>query len=236
MILQKDETSIPADKATPVDFVFLDSGTGGIPYMEFLKKACPECHCEYYADSENFPYGTKTTPEIIECVSEAVTKIIKKYNPSVIVIACNTISVTALDALRKKFSVPFVGTVPAIKLAAKISKNKRIGLLATQQTVTHPYTDKLIKDFASDCNVFKRGDTDLVEFIEHRLKTATQTERQNAIKGAIDYFKENEVDTIILGCTHFIFMADDIAAMAGNGVQVIDSREGVVRQALKLWK
>lgn len=216
-----------------VDFAFLDSGTGGLPYMCYLNEKCPEASCIYVADAQNFPYGEKSSLEISECVINVCKKIIEKFNPKVIVLACNTMSVTALSDVRQKFSVPFIGTVPAIKLAAKLSKNKRIGLLATQRSVSQDYTLQLIKDFASDCKVFSRGDGKLISFIEHNLTTAMESEKLIAVKPAVDFFKENDVDTIILGCTHFIHFAPEIQKVAGEKISVIDSREGVVKQALK---
>ena len=219
-----------------VDFAFLDSGTGGIPYMLSLKEKVPGATCVYLGDTARFPYGQKTPKEVIDAASEAVDLIQKKWSPKTLIVACNTISVTALEGLRARFpSLPIVGTVPAIKLAAKVTKNKRIGLLATNATVNHPYSQKLIEDFASDCAVFKRGDPDLIEFIEKKLFTASREERLAAVRPAVDWFASNNCDTIILGCTHFTHIADDIKAAAGDGVFVIDSREGVANQALRVF-
>ena len=85
------------------DFVFIDSGTGGIPYLLHLKNYLPQANCVYVGDTKNFPYGTKSSEEIIKCVTSLVQKIIEKFNPLVIVVACNTMSVNALDSLRKEF-------------------------------------------------------------------------------------------------------------------------------------
>lgn len=219
-----------------VDFAFLDSGTGGIPYMLSLKEKVPGATCVYLGDTARFPYGQKTPKEVTDAASEAVELIQKKWSPKTLIVACNTISVTALEGLRARFpDLPIVGTVPAIKLAAKVTKNKRIGLLATNATVNHPYSQKLIEDFASDCAVFKRGDPDLIEFIEKKLFTASREERLFAVRPAVDWFASNDCDTIILGCTHFTHIADDIKAAAGDGVFVIDSREGVANQALRVF-
>lgn len=216
-------------------FAFLDSGTGGIPYMLYLKQHFPEARCVYLGDTANFPYGEKSADEVIECTKKAVSLILDKFYPEAIVIACNTMSVTALAAVREAFpDVPFVGTVPAIKLAAAVTQNKCIGLLATRQSVSNPYTEKLISDFASDCRVIKRGDPDLIEFIEKKLFTASPEERVTAVTPAVDYFRSQGADTIILGCTHFIHMAEDIQKAAGNSVRVIDSRDGVVKQAMRV--
>ncbi|MCM1321353.1 MAG: glutamate racemase [Bacteroides sp.] len=216
------------------DFGFLDSGTGGLSYMLYLKKFRPQCRCVYLADTRNFPYGEKTSEQIRECAANAAETLMNLCSPRVIVIACNTMSVTALDSLRCRFAVPFVGTVPAVKLAASLSKTRRLGLLATRHTVSHPYTDKLIADFASDCAVIKRGDPELVEFVERRLFSASYEERLAAVMPAVEFFKAENVDTIILGCTHFIHLAEELQKAAGSAIRVIDSRGGVMKQALKL--
>ncbi len=218
-----------------IDFAFLDSGTGGIPYMLELKKKCPDARCVYMGDTAHFPYGQKSEKEITDCASQALSVIINTWNPKTVVIACNTISVTSLSDLRALFpDTPIVGTVPAIKLAAKVTRNKNIGLLATNATVHHPYNQKLIQDYASDCHVFNRGDPDLIAFIEHDLFNAGREERLKAVQPAVSFFLENNCDTIILGCTHFTHIAEDISQAAGSGVQVVDSRDGVANQALRV--
>ena len=216
-----------------IDFVFLDSGTGGIPYMLDLKEKCPNATCIYVGDTAHFPYGEKSESKIISCAQNVVQHVIEKWQPRTIVIACNTMSVTALSALRTQFpNIPFVGTVPAIRLAGRESKNRKIGLLATNATVQHQYTQKLIDDFASDCVVEKRGDPALVAFVEHRLFFATEAEKEEAVKPAVDFFAEKNCDTIILGCTHFTHIADTMRKVAGKNVHVIDSRNGVSCRAL----
>ena len=164
-----------------VDFAFLDSGTGGIPYMLALKERQPDARCIYLGDTAHFPYGEKSPEEVTRCAASTITAIVERWNPRTLVVACNTISVTALADLRSLFpGLPIVGTVPAIKLAAKVTRNKRIGLLATNATVNHPYSARLIADFASDCQVFSRGDPDLIAFIENKLFTASPEERRQA--------------------------------------------------------
>lgn len=218
-----------------VDFAFLDSGTGGVPYMLDLKKKSPESNCVYLGDTENFPYGEKSASQVSECATRAVQKIVSLWNPKVLVIACNTISVGALSALRKKFpALPIVGTVPAIKIAAQKTRNGRIGLLATSATVENPYSKKLIEDFANDCQVFMRGDGALVSFVERELFRSTHEQKIAAVNPAINFFKQNDCDTIILGCTHFTHVAKEIAEAAGKDICVVDSRDGVANQALRV--
>lgn len=220
-----------------VNFAFLDSGTGGLPYLQFLKEKHCEASCIYVGDTKNFPYGEKTSQEIVENSCECVTKIIQKWNPKAIVIACNTISVTALEEMRRRFpDTPFIGTVPAIKPAAQVSKTRKIGLLATNATVNHPYTKKLISDFASDCQVVSRGDPELISFIEHKYFSSTREQRIQACMPAVNFFKEQGCDVIVLACTHFLNMAEEIQEACGEGVTVIDSREGVTKHAWEVME
>lgn len=199
-----------------------------------VKKKAPLSRCIYLGDTAQFPYGQKSPEEITACASAAISLMLTLWAPRAIVVACNTISVTSLERLRSHFSVPIVGTVPAIRLAARVTKNKRIGLLATNATVRHPYNARLIKDFASDCTVLSRGDPELIDFVEHRLFCASAQERLCAVKPAVDFFHADFCDTIILGCTHFTHIAEDLSACAGESVRVVDSRDGVANQALRV--
>ncbi len=215
------------------DFVFLDSGVGGIPYMTSLLKKCPGVNCVYVADTANFPYGEKTHEGVVECVLPLVNKIKKEFQPHVIVIACNTISVNALESLRNENNdVLFVGTVPAIKLAAAVSKKRRIGLLATNATCENPYNLELKEKFAADCELVCRGDAELVSYIEHNAFTASRAECLEAVKPAVDFFRSRDCDVIILGCTHFLNITDVFKEACSPDISVVDSVDGVVRHAL----
>ena len=218
-----------------VDFAFIDSGAGGIPYLVRLKELCPSARCVYIGDTDNFPYGEKTHDEVVDCVRSLVKRVREKCNPKVIVMACNTMSVNALDEVRAANpDIKFVGTVPAIKLAASVSKKRRIGLLATNSTIRNPYSQELKNTFAFDCELISRGDPELISFVEHKYFSPDNSEEdtKNAIKPAVDFFKDNGCDVIILGCTHFLNIADEIQDMAGENITVVDSRNGVVKHAL----
>lgn len=218
-----------------VNFAFLDSGVGGLPYLAYLKQLCPEAVCVYVADTKNFPYGEKSKAQIEENASNCVKKIISKWKPDVVVVACNTISVTALEELRKRFpGTSFVGTVPAIKLASSVSKKRKIGLLATNATVNHPYTKKLIEEFASDCQIVSRGEPELISFIEHKFNSASEKERLEAVKPSVDFFKNAGCDCIVLACTHFLNMTEYFKKAGEDAVIVVDSLDGVVRHALEV--
>ena len=218
-----------------VDFVFLDSGTGGIPYLAKLRELFPSSSCVYVGDTSNFPYGEKPLEQVISCAVSIAGQIIKKFNPRAIVVACNTISVNALSVLRKTYpDTLFVGTVPAIKLAGKISKKRCIGLLATNSTIKSPLNRELKEQFASDCRLILRGDPKLISFIEHKSFTAQKKDIESAVKPAIDFFKNEGCDVIVLGCTHFLNISDIIQKVCGDEIAVVDSREGVARRALSV--
>ena len=217
------------------DFVFIDSGVGGIPYMTNLIKREPAASCVYVADTANFPYGEKSHSEVVSCVLELVKKIQARFSPAVIVVACNTMSVNALDELRASFpSVSFVGTVPAIKLAASVSKKRRIGLLATKATCENPYNLELKEKFAADCTIINRADPELISYIEHNVFTASREECLAAVKPAIDFFRSQECDVIILGCTHFLNITDIFREACSPDLKVVDSVDGVVRHSLEV--
>ena len=217
------------------DFVFIDSGVGGIPYMTELLKRAPEARCLYVADAANFPYGEKTHEEVVACVVELVKKICNRFAPAVIVVACNTMSVNALETIRETFpQVKFIGTVPAIKLAASVSKKRRIGLLATKATCENPYNLELKEKFASDCTLINRPDPELISYIEHNAFTASREECLKAVQPAVDFFRSQNCDVMILGCTHFLNFTDVFEEACGKDIKVVDSVDGVVRHAIEV--
>ncbi len=218
------------------DFVFIDSGVGGIPYMTSLLKRSSQASCLYVADTANFPYGEKSHEEVVTAASSLVEKICKRFAPSVIIVACNTISVNALDFLRQTFpQVKFVGTVPAIKLAASVSQKRKIGLLATKATCENPYNIELKNNFASDCQLICRPDASLVSFIEHKAFTSEPSELLQAVEPAISFFRKEGCDVIILGCTHFLNIKDIFIEACGQDIKIVDSVDGVVRHAIEVY-
>lgn len=220
-----------------IDFAFLDSGTGGLPYLLRLKEMEPSAECIYVGDTANFPYGIKSHEEILSCVQSLCKKIVSKFNPRSIVIACNTMSVNVLDELRSEYpEIQIIGTVPAIKLAASVSEKRRIGLLATVATVQSEYTKRLKENYADDCELILRDDTELIDFIEHKSFIASEEECEAACRPAADFFHEKNCDAVILGCTHFLNLADTIQKVFGPDIRVVDSRDGVARRALDVCK
>lgn len=223
--------------ANPDDapIAFIDSGIGGLPYLQWASDHIDRETFVYFADRANFPYGTKSPGEVFSAVSQAVKKLISEVNPKMIVIACNTASVVALAGLRAAFpDIPFVGTVPAIKPAAGLSRTKRIGVLATDRTVRDTYLDNLIERFAADCEVVRIGGPGIVDFVENRLFTSSSAERAAVIADAARHFRERGVDQVVLGCTHFLYVSEELRDQLGSGVELVDSREGVGHRMMEL--
>jgi len=215
---------------------FIDSGVGGLPYLQWVKEKLPCENFHYLADSENFPYGEKSQNEIVELVLRAVNKLNRVGNPKLLVIACNTASVTALDSVRKMVDIPVVGVVPAVKPAAELSVNKRIGVLATERTVKGAYLEELIRDFAAACYVEKFAGSDIVRFVENDFFKTNDNYKFTIIKNAVSRFREANVDTVVLGCTHFIYITELLQKHMGDEIKIIDSRNGVGRQIIHILK
>ncbi len=213
---------------------FLDSGIGGLPYLEWLKERLPQESFVYLADNLNFPYGTKSKEQLVKIMSDTMNFLYRKYNPKAAVIACNTASVISLASLREEFRFPIIGVVPAVKPAAFMSRKKRIGLMASNRTIEDSYTENLINEHASDCAVFRYAGTEIIDFIENKLCTATTEEATEIIRPAVDFFINNDVDILVLGCTHFLFLEKQLQSLLGDGISIIDSREGVGNQIIRV--
>lgn len=215
---------------------FIDSGVGGLPYLQWVKEKLPRENFIYFADRKNFPYGEKTKEEIVNIVLHVVRSLHNGNKPKMLVIACNTASVTSLDAVRDAFDIPVIGVVPAVKPAAEISNNRRIGVLATERTVRGMYLQDLIDKFASSCHIEKVGAGGIVRFVENSYFNATMDEKVSIIEESVNQFLEADVDVVVLGCTHFIYLTDLLKKKLGKFVQVIDSRDGVGNQVIKVLK
>src|SRR5918997_5723710 len=146
--------------------LIFDSGIGGLSVLAPIRALIPNAPIVYAADSAGFPYGTKSPAEIESRVPALLGRLAERLDPELIVIACNTASTIALDAVRAALDLPVVGTVPAIKPAAELSKSRTIGVLGTEATVRQPYVDRLSAQFASDCTVIRHGSADLVDLAE----------------------------------------------------------------------
>ncbi|MDX9957595.1 MAG: glutamate racemase [Clostridia bacterium] len=215
--------------------VFYDSGVGGLPYLEQARLSLPGENFVYYADRAGFPYGEKEKAEVIRLALVSAGAIVRKLQPKVLVIACNTATELAIQEIRLAFpGLPVVGTVPAIKPAARLSRIRRVAIVATERAVHDPYLLELAGRWAPDCHVERIGDGRLVNFVETQLIGSTAAERLAAVRPAVTRALAAGADVIVLGCTHFIHLAGEFSQVAGPEVKIIDSRTGVVDQLIRI--
>jgi glutamate racemase len=214
--------------------LFYDSGAGGLPYLAAARASLPAEHYLYLADRQHFPLGEKPAKLVRRLVLESISLAIRRFDPRLVVIACNTASVVALQPLRESFSIPFVGVVPAVKPAALSSDGGKLAVIATRQTASGPYLDGLIREFANGRDVLKIPVADLVDFAEYRYLFASPEERLEAVRRALAPALPLPVQGVVLGCTHFVLLEDEFRALLTNRVALIDSREGVTRRIVSL--
>ena len=218
--------------------LFFDSGVGGLSVLAPTRALLPHAPFVYVADSAGFPYGTKTEAEIAGRVPALLGRLAERYHPRLIVIACNTASTIALAAVRSALDLPIVGTVPAIKPAAALSKTRFIGVLGTAATVVQPYVDRLTADFASDCTVIRHGSAELVDLAEAKLRgEAGDAEAfRRILDGLLSQPGGDRIDTVVLACTHFPLVEAELAAAAPRTLAFVDGNEGIARRTAWLTR
>lgn len=210
----------------------LDSGVGGLTIWKEIVALLPRESTLYIADSKNCPYGVKS-PEKIFQLSKKLVKFLLDKNCKLIVIACNTITVTCIDRLRSEFrGIPIVGTVPVVKTAAEKSRSKRIGIFSTPVTANSQYQRDLINKFARECEVTSEGSYELVSFIEKG--NMDKVELEKILKRELQVFLESYVDVLVLGCSHFPLVKKHIQKILGPRIQVLDSGGAVARQVKRI--
>lgn len=213
---------------------FLDSGIGGLPYLDWIRNRRPDIPVSYLADTRHFPYGDLGPDALRAAVLQSVDRLFQAGTPRLLVIACNTASVTALDDIRAIAPCPVVGTVPAVKPAASLTSQMPIGVLATSGTVYSPYLAELIKAFAQGRELVRVAAGDIVRFVEERWLDEGNTGALPIIENALERLQTAGVGSVVLGCTHFLHVIEPIAEIMGPDVQLVDSRDGVGRRILSL--
>jgi glutamate racemase len=216
--------------------LFFDSGVGGLSVLAPTVALLPQAGIVYVADSAGFPYGVRSEAEIAARVPALLGRLAERFDPRLIVIACNTASTIALQHVRAALDVPIVGTVPAIKPAAELSTTRVIGVLGTEATVRQPYVDDLTQRFASDCTVLRYGSAELVGMAERALGgDEPAPERLRAVLGGL--FGQPggaRIDVIVNACTHFPLLEEALAAAAPHPVRFIDGGPGIARRVAHL--
>jgi glutamate racemase len=215
--------------------LFFDSGVGGLSVLGPTLKLLPNAPIVYAADSAGFPYGTRSEAEIASRVPALLGRLVERFRPRLAVIACNTASTIALDHVRAALDLPVVGTVPAIKPAAEISKSRVIGVLGTEATVRQPYVDDLSAKFAADCTIIRHGSPELVELAEAKL--AGEAVDLEAVRAAAQplFDADSAIDTIVLACTHFPLLEDELRS-AFPKVKYVHGADGIARRIAYLTR
>jgi glutamate racemase len=223
----------------PPKILVFDSGLGGLTVLREIVGTRPDAHYVYVADDAFFPYGHHSEDEIIARVVPLIGELIASHTPDLVVIACNTASTLVMSHLREAYSVPFVGTVPAIKPACASSKTKRVSVLGTKGTVKREYTKRLIEDFAGGCEVTLVGSPELASLAESALSgnavkdadIATELAPCFVGSGADD---PSRTDTVVLACTHYPLLLDRLIKLAPWPVDWIDPAPAIARRASDL--
>lgn len=213
-----------------------DSGVGGLSVLAPIRDLLPGVPVVYAADNAGFPYGTKTEAEIAARIPALLGRLVERYRPRLVVIACNTASTIALAPVRAALDLPVVGTVPAIKPAAEASVTRVIGVLGTAATVRQPYVDRLSVEFAADCTVLRHGSSVLVDLAEAKLRGIAPDPAAVAheLAGLLDQPGGDRLDTIALACTHFPLLADALAGAAPRALKFVDGGRGIARRVAYL--
>lgn len=209
-----------------------DSGVGGLSVLDAIAASGHALELDYVADNAWLPYGLKSDAELRARVPALLKSLATQWAPDAVVVACNTASTIALDAVRAALTVPVVGVVPPIKPAAALTRTGVIGLLATPATVRRAYTNDLIQQFAADKRVVRFGSAALVEAAERKLRGEPHDPAAiaEAMEGLFGAPGGAEIDVVALACTHFPLLAPELAEAAPRDVVWLDSGEAIARR------
>lgn len=230
--------SSTAHPTAPTLLVF-DSGIGGLSIVDEIRRTLPNCRIVYVADNAVFPYGTQEESVLVNRLLHLLPHLERHAHPDLIIIACNTASTVVLEPLRAQTRTPIIGVVPAIKPAAQLTRNGVIGLLATPGTVKRHYVQRLIDEFAPHCTVLRVGSPELVHQAENKLRgrpvdlAVVAQETRPLLAGP------TAPDIVILGCTHFPFLREEIQQTLPPTTRLIDSGAAIARRAgflLQNWQ
>ncbi len=216
--------------------LIFDSGVGGLTVHDALRQLLPDAPVIYAADLAGLPYGTKTEAQIAARVAGLLGRMAERYQPRLACIACNTASTIALGTVRDVLEIPIVGTVPAIKPAAALTRSGTIGLIGTAATIRQAYVDDLEAQFAHGKRLLRIAAPELVAAAEAKLRGAPPDLAPiRAIAARLqDMANGAAIDTLVLACTHFPLLAEELGNVFGPKVTLVDGAQGIARRIAQL--
>ncbi|AWN48129.1 glutamate racemase [Methylobacterium terrae] len=219
----------------PVVLVF-DSGLGGLTVLAEVRRARPDARVVYAADDAAFPYGGLAEPVLVARVLAVMERLIAVHAPDLVVVACNTASTLVLPALRQRFDIPFVGTVPPIKPAAAATRSGLVSVLATPGTVRRDYTRELVDTYAAGCRVTLVGATGLAALAEAALSglPVSDADLWAEIGPCFVEGEAGRTDVVVLACTHYPLLLARYQAIAPWPVTWIDPAPAIARRMTQL--
>jgi glutamate racemase len=216
--------------------LFFDSGIGGLSVLKAVQTALPNAPIVYAADYAAMPYGDKSEAEIAARVPALLGRLVERFRPRLVVIACNTACTIALAHVRAALDLPIIGTVPAVKPAALATRSGVFGLLGTAATVRQGYVDRMEAEFAADKLLLRYAAPELVLAAEAKMRGEANDPQifVNAMRGLTEQKRGDEIDIVILGCTHFPLLVDELAKAAPADIQFVDGSAGIARRIVHL--
>lgn len=202
-----------------------DSGLGGLTVVKELHRHLPNEKVVYFGDTARVPYGTKSGPTIIRYAREIV-RVLLKYKVKMVVVACNTASSLALETLKKEFDVPILGVIdPGARKASRVTRNKKVGIIATSSTVKSGKYVKRLKELDKHIDVMAQACPLFVPLVEEGWLDRTVT--YQVARQYLSGMKKHNIDTLILGCTHYPLLRKVLHHVMGPRVQLVDSAQEV---------
>ena len=225
----------PILQSNDAPILLFDSGVGGLSILRALQGAAPAAPIVYAADFAGLPYGEKTESEIAARVPALLGRLVERYRPRLVTIACNTASTIALPAVRAALDIPVVGTVPAVKPAALATKSGVIGLIGTAATIRQPYVDNLLAEHGNGASLIRVAAPELVAAAERKLRG--EDNDPAIFEGVIERLTARAeaagMDVAVLACTHFPLVKEELTA-ASTDLRFIDGAAGIARRILYL--
>ncbi len=207
----------------------LDSGVGGLTVVKEISKILPYERMVYFGDTARMPYGPRK-PEEVRCFALDIIDFLHTQDIKMVIVACNTATAVGLDYYKEKFDIPVIGVIePGAQAAVKLTKNNKIGVIGTEGTVRSKAYEHAIKNINPEIEVFSEACPIFVLLVENNL--VNTIEAKKVAESYLKPLKDQNVDTLILGCTHYPLMADLIQEVMGPDVTLVNSAEATAELA-----